>query len=318
MNIPEYIADIIKEKLTPSEHTMLAQASEHLSERYRGGNYNNHALTPLERYAYVLARMPATLAALNAVLALLKEENPDFMPSSLLDIGAGPGTASWAASTFFESIREISLVEKDSSWIALGKELAAYNATLAKSSWLHHDLNHKFIHKNTDLIIASYAFQELNSERQKSLIIELFEYSNILIIIEPGTPLGFKNILSLRQTLIEKGAFIIAPCTHNLACPLAPHDWCHSSTRLKRHELHRRTKSASLSYEDEKYAYLIISKKALSSPQARIIRQPLQRSGHVILDLCHEGKERRTIVTRSQKLNYAHAKKLRWGDQCDF
>ena len=53
--------------------------------------------TATDALAYALARMPATYAAVAAGLNALSEIKPDFAPATLLDVGAGPGTATWAA-----------------------------------------------------------------------------------------------------------------------------------------------------------------------------------------------------------------------------
>lgn len=47
--------------------------------------------------AYAAARMPGCYAAVARVLDELRLRLPDFAPASMLDFGAGPGTAVWAA-----------------------------------------------------------------------------------------------------------------------------------------------------------------------------------------------------------------------------
>ena len=46
-----------------------------------------------------------------ASLRALKETRPDFAPQSLLDIGAGPGTATWAATEAFSSLADLALLD---------------------------------------------------------------------------------------------------------------------------------------------------------------------------------------------------------------
>jgi ribosomal protein RSM22 (predicted rRNA methylase) len=120
--------------------------------------------------------------------------------------------------------------------------------------------------------------------------------------------------MALRDLLIELGAFIAAPCPHHKVCPLKRNDWCHFSKRLSRSRIHRDIKQASLSYEDEKFSYLVALRLPGVHPTARIIRKPLQRSGHVTLDLCaSEGLKRQTISKRDKGL-YKAATQAGWGD----
>src|SRR5712672_2477133 len=68
-----------------------------ISQTFRDVVCSGAIRTETDALAYALARMPATYAAVTASLNALCEIRPDFVPASLLDIGAGPGTATWAA-----------------------------------------------------------------------------------------------------------------------------------------------------------------------------------------------------------------------------
>jgi len=61
----------------------------------------------------------------------------------------------------------------------------------------------------------------------------------MLLIVEPGTPAGYKNITEARRVLVESGAHIAAPCTHENTCPMEGNDWCHFTCRISRSRLHR-------------------------------------------------------------------------------
>lgn len=47
--------------------------------------------------AYALSRLPGCYAASLRIFRELSVRLPDFQPKTLLDFGAGPGTAAWAA-----------------------------------------------------------------------------------------------------------------------------------------------------------------------------------------------------------------------------
>lgn len=316
MDIKANIQALVNE-LSFAERAQLKEASRRLSERYAQGSYEKAPLAKLERYAYVLTRMPATRAAICSVLKELDERLPGWVPKSCADIGAGPATASWAALSYWPGIESFQLVEKDPQWIKLGQRLASSHPILSKSSWSEQDLCHNLTFAASDLLIASYALQELSSSSYAALAQALFSKTNgCLVLLEPGTPKGFANLRLFRTLLLELGAHVLAPCTHTQACPLQGSDWCHFSTRLTRDDAHRFVKDVSLSYEDEKYAYLIVTREVKALPYARLIRAPIKRSGHVILDTCTKSGLERTVISRSHK-KYKQTKKLSWGSAID-
>src|SRR4051812_20463350 len=75
----------------------LASRALRQSQAYRTGGTSVTIAHAMDALAYALARAPATYAAARAVLGRVKEAAPGFAPASHLDVGAGPGTASWAA-----------------------------------------------------------------------------------------------------------------------------------------------------------------------------------------------------------------------------
>src|SRR6201747_3173125 len=94
-----------------------------ISKTYRDGGGSGAIRTETDALAYALARMPATYAAVIASLNALCEIRPDFAPASLLDIGAGPGTATWAAAEAFPSLRRFVLLDADTALRALALDL---------------------------------------------------------------------------------------------------------------------------------------------------------------------------------------------------
>src|SRR3981189_1753265 len=66
-----------------------------MSRTYRDGGGSGAIKSETDALAYALARMPATYPPVVASLNALHDIRPDFAPTSLLDIGAGPGTATW-------------------------------------------------------------------------------------------------------------------------------------------------------------------------------------------------------------------------------
>ena len=84
--------------------------------------------------------------------------------------------------------------------------------------------------------------------------------------------------------------------------------------RLPRSRTHRLAKGAERGFEDEKFSYAVLCRAPHPPAEARVIRRPDLRPGHVVLDLCTPtGLERRT-VSKKEGDEYRRARKLRWGD----
>ncbi len=83
--------------------------------------------------AYAIARMPATYAATRRALFALTQRAPDFAPRSLLDFGAGPGTATFAALSLWPSLEAVTLVEPNAHMRALAALFVA-NAEIRRGA----------------------------------------------------------------------------------------------------------------------------------------------------------------------------------------
>lgn len=296
----------------------LIQAYLQLSERYRQSTYTPGFKNEAEVQAYAAARMPATMAA---VLHVLKEFPADFLPTTLLDLGAGTGAASLAALQHFSSLQSLVLVEQDIEALSFAQNQLSPFIPTHQIAFEAMNLHHYRFEKTADLVILSYVLNELSLPDQHNIFQQLLNTANPnLLILMPGTPLCFQQLLNLRQQAIEAGWFIIAPCPHHQKCPMAvtPNDWCHFKVRLPRSSAHRISKQATLNFEDEKFCYLLISKTPNARQGGRIVKNPLHRSGHSVFDVCEAGDIKRHIISRKDKGAYKLASKLNWGDKFYF
>src|SRR4029453_11187949 len=107
--------------------------------------------------------------------------------------------------------------------------------------------------------------------------------------VEPGTPAGYARIIALRERLIALGAHVAAPCPHDGECPLVAPDWCHFTQRLPRSQAHRQIKAAELAFEDEKFAYVALTRAAVARRPARVLAQPEVGKVEVTAKLCTPG-----------------------------
>jgi len=270
------------------------------------------------RAAYLLVRMPATYAACVHALRQLSDVCPDLSPASLLDLGAGPGTASWAAAEVFSPLTAVTAFERDPSLIEMGRRLmaASQNPALSSARWIQGDLRLQLPDSDFDLVVLSYALGELPPGACSALLSAAWQRTRqAFLIVEPGTRTGASTIVEVRRWLLDNGASLAAPCPHDELCPMAAGgDWCHFAGRIERGSLHRRLKGGELGYEDEKFSYVAAVRNPVTRPSARIVRHPLYRPGHLQFTLCTASGLQSQTITKSQKELYKSAKKSSWGD----
>jgi ribosomal protein RSM22 (predicted rRNA methylase) len=320
MQLPLDLQHAIDREVESKGLLTLIEARETLTDRYRGPRQKGpHITQDSERLSYLLTRMPATYAANFKVWQAIKERAPDLAIGSLLDLGAGPGTAMWAACELFPSIKKITLIEQDSSLANFGQRLI-HNSNIdshgiKEAKWIIDNLETIDSFPSHDVVILSYSIGELPPEFISKLIEKSWAAANqMLMIIEPGTPVGFERIRKIRSQLIEMKGNLIAPCPNHLPCPMSGRDWCHFAARVERTSLHRRLKGGTLGYEDEKFSYVAATKQPYPLPHARVLREPQRRSGHVILTLCTEGIVKQETLSKRHPEAYRIARKLDWGD----
>lgn len=316
MRLPFRLALACKELLSGIPYKELEQSAEELSSLYRAqskGEKPKKAFmqTFKHKLAYLALRFPATYAAIFQALRQINEPI-----DSLLDIGSGPGTVLFAADELFPSLKKTTLVENDKELVRLGKTLFQSSGIRISPEYILQDMRTFYPEQTYDLVSAAYSLGELSEREREKVVKTLWDATNLyFFIIEPGTPYGFRVIERVRAFLISEGAFIAAPCTHEKECPLAKgNDWCHFSVRLEREELQRLVKGATLGYEDEKYSYLIGSKKPLQRATARIVKTPEKRFRHLRLTLCSSLGLTEKVISEKEKELYRSGKKLKWGD----
>lgn len=299
----------------------LAERAARISGGYRGGETSRAVVTgEADAVAYVLSRLPATYAADAFVFAEAARMAPGFAPKRLLDAGAGPGGASWAALETWDGIEAATLLDSSRPFLDMAARLAAEGGpALRNANFLRGDLTAPSTDwPQADLVTASYALAEIAPARQAQTVQALWAATDgMLALIEPGTPDGWRRVLAARETLIAAGAEVLAPCPHALACPLAPPDWCHFVQRLPRSRDHRLAKGADLPFEDEKFIYLVAVRPGVPTRArtARILAPPRAAKPAITFKLCTPaGSAELAEVPRRDKAAYAWARRLDWGD----
>lgn len=325
----------------------LIKAAEDVSSRYRreDGRSNFQIKNEVEALSYLASRVPATYAANARVMAEIRKHCSDFSPKSILDIGAGPATASLAAGQYFETIETSRLIEPNVYLSKAGQEFFA--PYLQGAEWQTKNIESVSFDKSFDIVIASYVLNEVAKNKIHGLIEKCWDAcSGMMVIIEPGTPQGASIIQQVREFAVNREINILAPCPHAGECPLQfsyqqhPHPnpppsrgrelkpsplagegldggrWCHFAVRTSRSKLHKTLKCGDAGFEDEKFSYIVLSRQPSTPPSYRLIGYP---SGTKLreLQVCSPKGAETLQVSKSHPL-HKQSKKLEWGDGFDI
>ena len=312
MDIPQELKDGI-ERISINQHSKIIEESKTISKKYRENDGKGKKLVTkkTEALAYAISRMPATYGAVYSVLSqCLKKYKQNI--NTVLDVGAGTGAATWAINNLINT-EKITCLEREDEMRKIGSQLM--NKHIKNVQWESFDLTQNEIQQKADLVITSYVINELTEADRQKAIIKMWNATNgILVIIEPGTPEGFSHILHAREILLEQGANIVAPCTHNNRCPIDKDDWCSFYVRVARNKLQRQAKNGELGFEDEKFSYIAFSRTSIEYENAVILRHPQINSGYVKVKLCNENGIEEKIYSKKDKEIYKKIRKMNAGD----
>ena len=313
MIYPGNLNEAVAAWLRQSSQSGLVEKTARLSSAYRKGANSS----TVDLSAYVVSRVPATFAANMKVHEVLAQALPEFAPRSVLDIGAGPGTASWAALARWSSIMSIIQCEQDQSfaWLAAKLNVESNLDVLQQASLVQKSEAGLASDIKVELVIASYLLAELPLIIMPQVAKRLWDRTeDVLLLIEPGTPQGFARLRVVRETLLGQGAFVIAPCTHQNTCPMAGSNWCHFKTRVQRSREHMHAKQATVPFEDESFSYLVVSRKAVAQTGGRIIAPVSINKVAATLPLCNSTGLLDEVIASRDKPAYKRARKIGWGD----
>lgn len=288
MEFPLPLRTALEARLDCLPQSQLMKNAQTLSTRYReeSGTGQRLLTTSAEAAAYAAVRMPATFGAVSSALSSALDCT-DARPATLLDVGAGTGAACWAADALLD-FKEIICLEREGAMRQLGESLMeAGSPALRSARWISRDVTKGPLDESADLVVASYVLNELSDADRQTAALHLWEASNqMLLLVEPGTPVGYRHLRKIRTLLIGQGAHVAAPCPHECGCPLPDDDWCHFTCRVARSRLHKQLKGGDAPYEDEKFCYLALTRKAPVPANARILRHPRIDPGRISLRLC--------------------------------
>jgi ribosomal protein RSM22 (predicted rRNA methylase) len=316
MTLPSLPADLkaaLEAKLHGMARGEIAARAASISKTYRDGGSSSTIRSDTDALAYATVRMPATYAAVTASLNALCEARADFAPNSVLDVGAGPGTASWAAAEAFASLQKFMLLDVNAALQTLAFDLAREHPRLSAMT-CRRDAGALDEVEPADLVIASYLIGEVADAQRDGLIERLWgKTRDTLLVVEPGTPAGYARIIALRRQLIAEGAHVAAPCPQERECPISSPDWCHFAQRLPRLRAHIQVKAAEVPFEDEKFSYVALTRTPIARRFSRVLAPPSVTKIEVSAKLCTASGLREAKVPHRDKHAYAAARRWSWG-----
>lgn len=208
--------------------------------------------------AYAATRMPACYAALRRALGeVAARQGAAWAPATMLDFGAGPGTAAWAARDAWPAAAlRVTAVDASGAMAWLGRAVQAArtrsDAEAGAASSVYWTARLGPASRRADLVTAGYVLGELDGDgERRRLVADLWARvapGGVLLLVEPGTPAGSRAVAAARTQVLEaaadgegsgagqgRRAHVLAPCPHDGACPLeGAATWCHFVQRFQR------------------------------------------------------------------------------------
>lgn len=306
MNLPQEVKEKIDSLIVGHDLANLKRTRELLTDRYKTqtGNSVSKIKDSNDSLVYAISRMSATYVVIKTLLENLKAQGFFGDNQVIFDIGSGTGAGYLAISESFKDA-QIELFERDDNMRAMAKQLInkeANNLDIAKQQ----------PSGVSDLTICSYVLSEMQETDRIKAVSNMLETSNMLLLIDTGTPETYKEFMEIKNYAIENGYQVLAPCmTKN--CTLAD-DYCQFYARVERTGIQRNLKNAELSYEDEKYFYLLIAKKEVCKTiqdKSRVIRRPVYEQNRVKLVVCDKDGSHLKIVAKNEKEKYKMSRKIK-------
>jgi ribosomal protein RSM22 (predicted rRNA methylase) len=145
LDLPVDLRDAIARALATVPATRWLRAAQALSQRYRAPRDDPEralASGADQLLGYAALIMPATYAQLRGTMAAAAARIPSWAPTTMLDLGSGPGTALWAATTQWPTLRGLTAWELEPAAITLGRTLARASQSQAvrTAGWERVDL----------------------------------------------------------------------------------------------------------------------------------------------------------------------------------
>jgi ribosomal protein RSM22 (predicted rRNA methylase) len=225
----------------------------------------------------------------NAVLEDLSEVGWLPQTEQIVDWGCGTGIAARTVAPW-SGISQVAFFDQSPHAIAfaqkkLQEELQCTISTFSEK------------HKVPTLLLISHVISELSEKELLELAYNATTAEEV-IWVESGSHELSRKLGSMRKIFLEVGYHLIAPCTHESACPMfqekQARDWCHFFAQpptgiFQSSFWHEASRELGIDLRSLPYCYLAFSKKRPTSSQSnaeRLIGKPRALKGYGKLLCC--------------------------------
>lgn len=243
---------------------------------------------PYARMAYLSYFLPLNYARMSRVFHELERFIPTEAIQELWDFGSGPGTTGWVLEDAERlNPHRVVALERAREAMRVHEELMAQTPCRFRP-----EFNARVAPGPGALAVFSYSFLEMQNALPR---LEAFDH---LLIVEPSTMDCARRLMAWREPLWKLGFNLLAPCTHENACPLLVHserDWCHMRVEFEgpawwqalEDELPMKNRTLT-------YSYLLASRRVHDerwrNPIARVIGDTLPERGKTRQMICRGSK----------------------------
>lgn len=240
--------------------------------------------------AYLLFYWPVSYSQGRQVLGELTNR-----PRTVLDLGSGPGPLAFAAQD--AGAAEVTAADRSKPALELASKLAAEaGEALAIRHW-DPQAKRGLPEGQFDVITFGHVLNELFGtddaalKRRADLIEEALgrvKKNGSVVVIEPALRDTSRQLLRVRDLLVDRGHAIRAPCMFRGSCPalVRESDWCHADRAWNLPPvIEELARAAQLHKESLKMSYLVLAPKGAEWPALppgrlfRIVSEPLEGKG---------------------------------------
>ena len=254
MQLPMHLQEKINDLYSKLPKKKLTETRAELTKKYKEQTGASKALISSndDSLVYSISRMPATFSVIFSLVSNLVEQGYLKNIKTIADIGSGTGAGYFALKEIFDDL-EFRLYERDKFMINTFNELCDDEIEVSKL-----DIIKDNISLDADLVMLSYVLSEMTENDRLTVVKKLLPNAGgKLLLIDTGTPETYKEYMQIKDFVQSLGYSVVAPCVCK-KCTLE-NDYCQFYARVERSAIHKQIKEASLSYEDEKYFYLLMN-----------------------------------------------------------